>query len=81
MVRTSKSRKRLSRILSSIIGGVAGGVVLWLLNFITWFHEYEFSWWNPVVFGSILAVIFYLIIFPINEKETAKYERKQREKM
>jgi Na+/proline symporter len=81
MVRSSKSRKRLNRILSSIIGGATGGIALWLLNFTSWFQEDIVSWWESVVFGFILAVVFYLIIFPINERERAKYEQKQREKM
>jgi hypothetical protein len=76
MGKLTKRRK----ILRSIAGGIGGGVILWLLNFIPWFHIDDFSWRQPVAFAWIFAIIFYFVILPINDKELAKKEQKLSEK-
>jgi H+/Cl- antiporter ClcA len=75
-MKTTKSKELLRRIIFSLIGGVVGWLVNWLLNFIPWFHGKGLSWWEALVLGMII----YFVIYPLNLKEAAKRERKQREK-
>lgn len=65
----------IKKIISSLIFGAVCGIVNLLLNFTSWFHEDGYSWWRPIAFGGIMAVLSYFVLIPLARKEKEKRHR------